>query len=123
MSAEDLETARLFLDALAVAARTGDRQPILPFLAADVEWVNPMRTLRGIDEILSDLTWLGPPDNFDVEFDQGEMADLDDGRIAVEVHETYRMQTSGEFAYECDRRIDLTIRGGAVARYEMRVVG
>ena len=123
MSAEDLETANRFLEALAAAAETGDREQIVPYLAADAEWVTPKRTLSGVGEILSGLTWLGPPDNLDVEFEQSEMTDLDDGRIVLDVHETYRVRGSSEFAYARDRRIELTIRGETVARYEMRVVG
>jgi len=123
MSAEDLETANRFLEALATAAETGDRDHLFPFLAADVEWVTPKRTLSGVEEIVSDLNWLGPPDNLDVEFEQGEMTDQGDGRIVVGVHQTYRLSASGDFAYELDRRIELTIRRNEVARYEMRVVG
>ena len=123
MSNEDLEIANQFLAALAAAAETGDRERVIPFLSADVEWVTPKRTLSGIDEIRTDLTWLRPPDNLEVEFEQGELNELGDGRIALDVHEVYRMSGSGEFAYARDRRIELTIRGEAVARYEMRVVG
>src|SRR5262245_42635226 len=115
MSAEELETANGFLEALAGAAQTGDRERLVPFLAADVEWVTPMRTLRGIDEILTDLTWLGPLDKLSFEFERGELTDLGDGRIVLDVHQTYRMRESGDFAYERDRRIELTIRDDAVA--------
>jgi hypothetical protein len=123
MSADDLDTANRFMEALATAAETGDRERIMPFLAAGVVWVTPARTLRGVDEILTDLTWLGPPDHLDVEFEQAEPADLGDGRIVLDVQETYRMRGSGEFAYARARRIELTIRDASVARYEMRVVG
>jgi hypothetical protein len=123
LSADDLDTANNFLEALAAAAETGDRERVVPFLAASVEWVTPKRTLHGVDEILTDLTWLGPPDNLEVEFERGEMMDHGDGRIALDVHETYRMRGSGEFAYARDRRIELTIHGDTVARYEMRIVG
>jgi hypothetical protein len=122
MSADDLETANQFLEALAIAAETGDRNHLLPLLADDVEWVNPKRTLRGIDEVVSDLNWLHAPDNLDVEFKRGEMTDLRDGRIMLDVHETYRLRESGDFAYERDLRIELTIRSKEVARYEIRVV-
>jgi hypothetical protein len=123
MSAEDLEIANRFLEALAAAAETGDREQIVPFLASDAEWVTPKRTLSGVGEIFSDLTWLGQPDNLEVEFEQGELTELGEGRIALDVHETYRVRGSGDFAYARDRRIELTIRSGTVARYEMRVVG
>jgi hypothetical protein len=120
---EDLQAANRFLEALATAAETGDREPIVPFLAPDVEWVTPMLTLRGADSILSDLVWLRPPDNLDVEFERSEVTELGDGRIVLDVRETYRLKTSSELAYVRDRRIELTIRGAAVTRYEMRVVG
>ena len=46
-----------------------------------------------------------------------------DGHVTTDVHETYRVKGSGDFAYACDRRIDLTIAGERVVRYEMRVIG
>jgi hypothetical protein len=123
MSAEHLELAQRFLDALAVAAKTGDRNGVYPLLALDVEWVTPKRELRGSDEVRDELSWVSPPDNLDVDFDQPELADLGGGRVVTNVHETYRMKGSGQFAYARERRIELTIRDGAVARYEMKVVG
>jgi hypothetical protein len=124
MSARDIEIANQFLAALAGAAETGDRESVIPFLSVDVEWVTPKRTLRGVDEVRRDLTWLRPPDNLDVAFDRLEVRDhAGEGTIAVDVHEVYRLRGSGGFAYECDRHVELTIRGGAVARYEMREVG
>jgi hypothetical protein len=123
MSAEDLEVANRFLEALASAAETGDRARVIPFLAAAVEWVTPQRRLLGIDEILSDLNWLGPPDDLDVEFRRGEMTDLGDGQIVFDVHQTYRLKGSGDFAYARDRHIELRIEGVTISRYEMRVVG
>ena len=62
-------------------------------------------------------------DNLDVELDEPELTDLGGGRIVSDVHETYRVKDTGDYAYACDRRIDLTIRDGKIARYEMRVVG
>jgi ketosteroid isomerase-like protein len=123
MSAEDLELAQQFLDALAVAAKTGDRNAVYPLLAPDVEWVMPKRDLRGIDEVRDQLSWVSPPDNLDVDFDPPEVTDLGDGRISSDVHEIYRVRETGEFAYARDRRVELTIRDGTVARYEMKVVG
>jgi hypothetical protein len=123
MNPEDLQTATDFLEALASAAETGDRKRIVPFLAADVEWVTPIVTLQGVDAILTDLVWLRPPENLAVEFERGELTELADGRLGVDVHETYRLRDSSEFAYACDRRIELTICEAAVARYEMRLVG
>ena len=123
MSAEDLELAQQFLDALAIAAKTGERDGVYELLAADVEWVTQMRALRGIDEVRDQLSWVRPPDNLDVDFEEPELSDLGGGRVGSDVHEIYRMKGSGDFAYTRDRRIELTIREGVVARYEMRVVG
>jgi hypothetical protein len=51
MGADDLEIARRFRIALEAAAKSGDREALYPFLAADVEWVTAKRTLHGIDEV------------------------------------------------------------------------
>ena len=123
MSADDLDVARQFLQALAAAARTGDRDAMYPLLAPEVEWVTPKRELHGIDEIRDQLTWVSPPDNLDVEFGEPELSDLGGGRIVSNVHEIYRLKGTGDFAYARDRRIELTIRDRQIARYEMRVVG
>jgi ketosteroid isomerase-like protein len=123
MSAEDLDLARHFLDALSAAARTGDRTALYPFLSPDIEWETPQRELRGIEEVHEQLTWLSPPDKLDLEFGEPEITDRGDGLIVTDVHETYRVKGSGDFAYARDRRIDLTIRDGKIARYGMRIVG
>ena len=123
MSTDDLACARQFLDVLAEAARTGDRARIYELLTADVEWVTPKRDVRGIDAARDELTWIRPPDNLDIEFDEPDLSDLGDGRIVSEVRETYRVKGSGDYAYQRARRIDLTIRDGKIARYEMRMVG
>jgi len=123
MSADDLALARRFLDALAAAAQSGDRDHIYPLLAADVEWLTPKREVRGLDEAREQLTWIRPPDHLDVEFEESELTDLGDGRIVTDVHETYRMKGSGDFAYAQERRIELTVRDGKIARYEMRREG
>ena len=123
MSADDLEVAREFLETLAAAARTGDRDAMYPLLAPEVEWVTPKRELHGIDEVREELTWISPRPTLDLEFGEPELSDLGEGRILSNVHETYRMKGTGDFAYACDRRIELTIRDRRIARYEMRVVG
>lgn len=123
MSAGDLACARQFLAVLAEAARTGDRNSIYELLDPDVEWLTPKRDVRGIDEARDALIWIRPPDNLDVEFAEPELTDLGDGRIVSDVQETYRVKGTGDYAYVRARRIDLTIRDGKVARYEMRVVG
>jgi ketosteroid isomerase-like protein len=123
MSADDLDLAKRFLDVLAAAARTGDRDAIYPLLAPDVEWLTPKRGVRGIDEAREQLTWIAPPDNLDIEFDEPEITDVGGGRFVSDVHETYRVKETGEFAYARDRRIELTVREGRIARYEMRLAG
>jgi ketosteroid isomerase-like protein len=39
MSVQDLAVARVFFDALASAAKTGDRDGLYPLLSSDVEWL------------------------------------------------------------------------------------
>jgi ketosteroid isomerase-like protein len=119
MSAQDLEVARQFLDVVAAAAKTGERDGLYPLLAPDVEWLTPKRDLHGV----ADLTWIAPRDNLDIEFGEPSLTDLGDGRVGADVHETYRVKATGDYAYACDRRIDLTIRDGKIAHYQMRVVG
>ena len=119
MSADDVELATRFLERLALAARTGDREPLYPFLAPDVEWETPQRDHRGIDEVRAQLTWLSPPERLDTEFDRPTPEDHGNGRIVSDVHETYRLKETGELAYERDRRIELTIRDRSIAHYRM----
>jgi hypothetical protein len=123
MSADDLEIARQFLSTLATVANTGERELLYPFLAADVEWVTPRRDLAGIDEVREELTWITAPENFDLDFEVTQMRDLGGGRIVTDVHELYRIKSTGEVAHTRDRQIELTIRDAKVARYEMRIVG
>jgi hypothetical protein len=117
------EVATAFLTALEVAAKTGDRDPVYPFLAPDAEWVTPQRDLVGVDEIRRELTWIGPPDKLDLAFERGELVDLGEGRVASEVRQVYTLKATGEFAYTRLRRVELTVRDGKVSRYEMRSVG
>ena len=123
MGAGEVEIARRFLTTLEAAARTGDREAVYQFLAADVEWVIPTRTLRGIDEVRQQLIWGSPPEHLDVEFEESEWEDLGDGRVVSAVRQVYRVKESGDFAYERHRRIELEIRDGEISRYEMRIVG
>ena len=123
VSAADLALAKQFLGALAAVATTGERNPLYALLTPDVEWVTQKRSLVGIDDVRDHLTWVGPRESLDIEFEDLEIADLGDGRIVSDVHEVYRMKTTGDFAYACDRRIELTIRDGRIARYEMQIVG
>jgi len=123
MRAEDVEVAGQFLAALEAAVESGGREAVYPLLSPDVEWVTPKRTLRGIEEIREELTWGSPPENLDLEFEAGDWVDLGDLRVACDVHQVYRWKETGEVSYERDRRIELTIRDGKIARYEMRIVG
>jgi len=123
MGVDDLEIATQFRIALEGAAKSGDREALYPFLAADVEWVTAKRTLRGIDEVREQLIWGSPDENFDLEFEEGEWVELGDGRFVLDVHEVYKVKATGDFAYERQRQIELTIRDGQISRYEMRIVG
>jgi ketosteroid isomerase-like protein len=123
VGANDLEVAGRFRTALEAAAKSGDREAIYAFLAADVEWVTPKRTLRGIDEVREELIWGSPDENLDLEFEEGEWVDLGDGRVVSDVHQVYRVKATGDFAYERKRQIELTIRDSQICRYEMRIVG
>ena len=123
MPTGEVDVAGQFLAALSAAAESGDREAVYPFLAADVEWVTPKRTLRGIDEIREELTWGSPPEKLDLEFEAGDWVDLGDSRLACDVHQVYRWKETGEVSYERERRIELTIRDDKIARYEMRIVG
>ena len=124
MAAGDLEIARLFRAALEAAVRTGDSEPVLELLAADIEWVTPQRTLRGTDELRAWRVWGSRGEGgFDFEFGEGDWIDEGDGHVVCDVHQMYRLKGAEELAYERDRRIELTIRDGQVARYEVRIVG
>ena len=123
MTADDLQVAKEFLETLAFAAKTGERDPLFPFLAPDVDWLTPQTDLYGIEEVRDRLNWLTPKRRLDIEFEETGLTDLGEGRVASDVHEVYSMRESGEFAYARDRRIKLTIRHGKIARYDMRIVG
>jgi hypothetical protein len=123
MDADALELATRFATALERAAKTGDWTAVYPCLAPDVEWVTPKRTLTGLDQVENDLTWATPPEHLVREFDVGDWVDCGEGRAAVEVRETYRMKDSGDFAYQRDLRIEITIRADQIARYELRPIG
>jgi ketosteroid isomerase-like protein len=123
MDGEDFELARQFAAALEAAARTGDRGAVYPLLDPDVEWVTPKRTLRGIEALREEMIWGSPPEHLDLEFEIRDVVDLGDGRIVSHVRQVYRLKETGDFAYERERLIELTIRDGRVSRYEMRIVG
>jgi len=123
VTSEEAQTATRFLERLEVAAKTGDWDGVYPLLAQDIEWVMPKRTLNGIDEVRTDLTWASPPERLDMEFEVSDLEDLGGGRMSVEVRQVYLMKDTGEFAYHRMRRIELLVSGEHVRRYEMRIVG
>jgi hypothetical protein len=123
MSTNIADVATGFLAALEVAAKTGDRDSVYPFLAPDAEWVTPQRNLAGVDEIQRELTWVAPPDKLDLVFERGELVELGEGRVAMDVRQVYTLKATGEFAYTRLRRVELTVRDGKVSRYEMRSIG
>jgi hypothetical protein len=123
MGTDIAEIATDFLTALEAAATTGERAPVYPFLAADVEWVTPQRSLFGLDAIKEELTWADPPDKLDLAFERGDLVLLGEGRVASDIRQNYTLKTTGEFAYTRVRRVELTVRDGKVSRYEMRRVG
>jgi ketosteroid isomerase-like protein len=125
MSVRDLSVARTFFAALASAVRTGDRDGLYPLLDSDVEWQTPLRSVRGLGELQNEPSWpwAKPRARFDVDFEEGETIDLGDGHIVAGFREIYRMTDTGEFAYARDRRIELTISGEKIARYELKFTG
>ena len=123
MAVEDMEVAERFRVALETAVRTGERDAVYALLTPDVEWVTPQRTLHGIDEMRTEWTWGSSPDSFEYAFEEADWTDLGDGCLVCEVRQVYRLKESGDFAYERNRRVQLTIRDGKVSRYEMRIVG
>jgi hypothetical protein len=123
MSDRDLELAREFLGALAVAAKTGEAEAVYPLLAPDVEWLTPQFALSSVGEVRERMEWFSPREQLEVEFGDPELTDLGSGRIVSDIQEVYRMKDTGDFAYTRERRIELTIREGVITRYEMRFTG
>jgi len=123
VAAEDLELASRFRAALESAVRTGERKAVLELVAPDVEWITPQRTLHGAEELRTWRLWGSSAEAFDFEFDEGEWVDDGDGRVSCEVKQVYRVKETGEFAYERLRRVELAIRDGKIARYELRFTG
>jgi ketosteroid isomerase-like protein len=123
MTSDDVLIAGRFRAALEEAVRTGDHETALGLLDSDVEWITPQRTLRGAEAVRRWRVWGSSGESFDFEFAEGEWVDHGDGRIACDVHQVYRVKESGAFAYERQRRVQLTIRDGLISRYELRSVG
>jgi ketosteroid isomerase-like protein len=123
MAAEDVEIAERFGVALEAAVRMGDREAVYPFLAPDVEWVTPQRTLRGIDDMRENWTWGSSPETFEYAFKEGDWVDHGNGCLSCDVHQVYRLKDTGDLAYERNRHVQLTIHNGKISRYEMTIVG
>ena len=125
MSAQDVAVARQFLEALASAVSTGDHDGLYPLLAADVEWLTPLRTLSGIGEVRNQPSWpwIVPRADFEIDFEEKETVDLGDGRVVADFREIYRMKDTGDFAYARERQIELTVSGDRISRYELRFAG
>lgn len=124
MSAYDLGVAKEFLVVLAAAATSGDHDAVYPLLTRDVEWLTPQRSLHGIDEVRGQATWpwLSPRQGLELDVEE-HTTDLGGGRTVSEVHEVYREQATGDVAYARDHRIELTVREGKIAKYELRFAG
>ena len=132
MSTEIAEIATAFLTALEAAAKTGDRDPVYPFLAPDAEWVTPQRDLVGIDEIRRELTWVNPPDKLDLEFERGDWSSSaraasprrapglhaeGDGRVRVQAAAAGRADRSrrqGEPLRDAQRRVSAPPPGSEI---------
>ncbi len=123
MTAEELEVAERFRTALETAVQTADREAVFALLDPDVEWITPQRTLHGIDEMRADWTWGSSPETFEYAFEEGDWVDHGDGRLSCDARQVYRMKETGDFAYERDLRVQLTIRNGKISRYEMKRIG
>src|SRR5262245_14763156 len=123
MPAQDLETAQQFQSAAEAALRTGDFEPMVAFVAPDIECVTPQHSLSGIDAFAEELRRARPSERFEVEFDNGDWKDLGNGRYSCEVRVFFRSKATEEFSYSRDRSFVLTIREGKVSRYEMGFAG
>ena len=123
MAANDLDIANQFRTALETAVRTGDREAVLGLLAPDVEWVTPESTLHGVDDLRTWRRWGQSAEAFDFEFEEGEWADHGNGRFTCDVKQIYRLKETGDFAYEHQRRVEVTIRDGKISRYELLFTG
>lgn len=123
MDAGEAELACRFRTVLEEAAKTGDWAPVYGCLATDVEWVTPKRTLTGIDEVEHDLIWGTPPEHLDQDFQAGDWVDLGEGCARLDVLRIYRVKGSGDFAYQRQLRIEITMREGKISRYEIRTIG
>ena len=120
MSAEDVAVVRGYREAF----KKHDLEAELSYLAHDIEFIRPGRTVRGIEAVREE--WSRPGDgggseNLDVERETGELEDLGEGRVTTWNHQVFRWKESGEVAYERHTTIDYVIRDGKIARYEITI--
>lgn len=116
MKDENLDIARRF-----GGASEEDKESLYSLLADDIEWKTPHRTLRGLTAVREELLWGGdPPENLDVDWEDGEWIDVGDGHIVKESRVIQRWKETGEIAASMRVREELVIRDGKVARYERR---
>jgi hypothetical protein len=123
MPAPDLDTAQQFQSAAEDALRTGDFEPLVAFLAEDVELVMPVHTLRGVDALTEELSRARPGESFDLEFESGEWEHRGNGRLFCEIRVLYVSKVADNLSYSRDRSFELTISEGKVSRFEMRFDG
>ena len=123
MGTDIAEIATDFLTALEAAATTGERDSVYPFLAPDVEWVTPQRSLFGLDAIREELTWGNPPDKLDLAFERGDLVAPRRGPRRLRRASDLHAQDDRRVRLHRLRRVELTVRDGKVSRYEMRSVG
>ena|SRR5262245_16984055 len=120
MSASDLDIAQQFRSAVEAALGTGDFEPVLAFLASDVECVMPQHTLQGADALIEELNRVRPSERFDVDFENGDWKPARGGRLSCQIRALYLSKASDDLSYSRDRSFELTIRDGKVSRFEMR---
>lgn len=116
----ELETAQQFQAATEDAMRTGDFEPVVALLAADVEVVLPQHTVHGADAFTEELGRARPSERFELEFEDGGWQELGNGRYFCELRVHFRSKVSDGDSYSRDRNFELTISDGLVSRYEMR---
>ncbi len=67
------------------------------------------------------LKWGGdPPENLDVEWQEGEWEDAGGGQVAKEARVVQRWKETGKIATVMRVREELQIRDGKITRYERR---
>ncbi len=117
----DPEEARAAIEQVGGRAPVGEARFLrAPRVIEERELGEGTWLVRGQADVAPTMEWLAESL---LEFDEPELTHLGDGRVVCDIHETYRLKETGDYAYARERRIDLTLRDGKVARYEMRVVG